>query len=475
MNSDNGNYGDKSTCLSFAQSTGSVFKNTSSINTNSKTTDLILLALRAEFRNYTHAGYAHFCLKLDIEEVIASGSTIQEERCPNRKLFAFTSGWNEPDVLPVKLVPTENEDCFISLKFNGIWQPFHKFLDSLIPQDPPIDVTNLWNMWQSNGKRFPFFRLPRELRDLMYAEILVGGKNRRIFPQGYSIHYGVRSHMGITRTDSRHNLNILAKRRPTIQRYNGTYNPPCARGHNTPTDGKGGSLQLYEEAVKVLYSSGKFEFTLSDQFRRIFWSIRQDHFKLIREIEFDFKHINFLKALGMNFNQYHSYHVCPAMEAIKTLPLRKLIIRIPSPIWMSGYNSLPIKLWDEYRVGYGCQTKTIQWILDLLLPLVAHLESHNIEIHGYIKHSQKERFFRRLVRYKEQMAEPTISSEEIHDVEQGGVPLDCLEVQRILSFPSPFLEPTEKQLYIPQCYDPEEISPDTQLQVPILYYIEESS
>jgi hypothetical protein len=422
-----------------------------------------LLALRAEYQQFIHSSYAGFCVQLEFWEVTMNPPKNTKNRCSNVKVFTFAAGWAPPYVLPVKLVTGANDESHTLVKFNQAWSPFPSFLASLAPEDPPVDTDKLWLMWQSNGKYFPLFNLPRELRDRIYREVIFVGGDPRVFPSRFANSPGTCARLGIFRARSRHNLDILAKRRPQIQQYNRELSKPFPRGYDTCTKGKGGGLRLYEEAVEILYSTGRFEFTLPEQFRQIFFAARLEHFQMIREIEFEFHHADYLKALGMKVNREHSYQVCPAMEALKSLALRRLVIRMASPISLYAFTSDYADLWD-YETGRGCHSKTVQWILDLFIPLIAHLDAHRIEIFGYIKRPQKTRFYQTLAKYKEHLAEPTFSVEEMQgdDDDEGGVPLDGTDVQQFLTQDDDWLLPAKKS-YRSCSYDAEEISPDFEL------------
>jgi hypothetical protein len=437
------------------------------VSTTSKfklnTTDATLLALRAEYQDFLYSSYAHFCMPLDFWDVTLEVPKKHQNGRSYAKWFAFAIGWEPPHVLQVKLVTRAHSDRHILVRFNQKWSLFHRFLESFTPENPPVDNERLWLMWQSNGKNFPLFTLPRELRDKIYREVVFDGGDGRVFPSRCGLSPGPHAHLGIVRHRTRHNLDIFATRRPSVRLYNdGVLD--SKRGYNTCTKGEGGSLQLYEEAVEVLYSSGKFEFTHPKQFRRIFHAAGPEHFRMIHEIEFDFHHAEYLKALGLKVNQTHNYHVCPAMEALKSLNLRRLCIWIPPPISLHSFTSGHIPLWDS-ETGRGCHTKTVQWILDLLLPLIAHLDVHSIEVCGYIRGPQKRRFFEALTRHKDTITEPTTLAEEVQDDgEEGGVPLDEADNQQLLTMDNNCLLPTEES-YKVCTSDHEEFFPDIELQV----------
>ncbi|KAF2437092.1 hypothetical protein EJ08DRAFT_12786 [Tothia fuscella] len=421
------------------------------------------IAVEKEYNEFRYIDYQHFELKLHIWDATIYASGHQYQYDPETRLFAFEQGLQPPHVLLVKLVYLKSGQTRLSVKFKGKWRALKSFLNTLMKSIPlmPFSYGDLSQLWGENGKSFRLLELPRELRDTIYKESLLP-TSTVVHAFQYSSKPGgrrMRNRMWCTKGPSPHNLNLIAKRRTGFGITPNDIVLPFGRGYNTLTQGNGGSRQVCEEALEVLYPTAQFELTSLSQLSRFHKCVPPNHWKMIKEMKFTFCHDEMLRMLGAKLKRGCDYTICPAIEEIPIMKLRKLTIQFPSPQGM--YNS-DIELWKPL-IG-GCQTRIVQVMLDLLRPFVAHLSEKQLGLEGFIKPAQTRRFFSFLKYYE---SEPEVCKLPLEffqeDNNEGGVSLQRLPGSRgefylgLPAFSESRIEDVKNE------YDPEDLFPSFSL------------
>lgn len=345
--------------------------------------DPVERAIRAEYRQLRLSSIE--CYNLDLMFWPATTSDPQfHDGCSDIKFYNFTQGSNLPHTLPVQVVAGLKEELHVLVKFGGAWRPFTKFLQSLINPCVPASYSLLRCLWGENGKTFPLFDLPAEVRNSIYECAMAPGPSGTT-PRVHPYRYGMFQHGGRTRTSLRPNITLLLT-----------------------------SRQLHKEAAYILYKFPTFVFQRLWHLESFFGRIGQTNRESLRYIELSFTHKELLKLFGATLSAHHSWNCSPAGMVLRGLQLNKLDLTMPPPVEMVRHDWL-------WGVNLGCQTKVVDWILGFARSYIQHLP---VELDGYVKKSQKERFIASLQYYKDYNTGS--DHERINlktDVEDGGVKL----------------------------------------------------
>jgi hypothetical protein len=343
------------------------------------------------------------------------------------KFVTFAGENRAPLCLPVQLFRTYYDSIEIRLKLGGEWVTFRTFLDVLVLA-APVDPAKTNHIWEKSGQSFRFLALPRELRDLVYYYSTFENEPALVTPYRYSSRgakiEGVRQYQG-----SFHNVSLMA---PQMH------------------------PQVREESKKMLYTTAAFNFRSTLAFSNFQFSLRSDTWNMIRNLELEFGYEAWLRVLGASLSTAVRWNPCHSLDGLKTLNLKKLKISFRTP------SDLEIGKSRLFYDKNGCHTKTVQWILDLLVPILAELDVKELRLEGYIKNVQKSRFFDRFQKYKNSLEVTDVKPEDLIEEinESGGVSLGSYRAKAILAVMDDYTEEHETP---DMMFDPEEIYHTTQL------------
>jgi len=348
-----------------------------------KSADPVERAIRAEYRQLRLSSIE--CYNLDLTFWPATTPNPHfRDGCSNVKFYNFIQGSSPPHVVPVQIVVGLKEELHVLVKFHGAWQPFTKFLQSLINPSIPASYDLLSGLWEENGKVFPLFELPAEVRNTIY-EFVMAPRPSGVAPRAHPYRYGMFQQRGRTHTSLRPNMALLLA-----------------------------SRQIYTEAAYVLYTFPTFVFQRLWHLETFFGQIGQANRTCLRYLELNFTQKELLKMFGASLSVYHSWNPSPAGTVLKRLQLHKFELTMPPPVDMVKHDWL----WGE---NSGCQTKVVDWILGFARPYIQHLP---VELDGYIKETQKERFLESIKYYKDYTVEAHHKKIKLkNDTDDGGVTL----------------------------------------------------
>ncbi|KAK4900647.1 hypothetical protein LTR27_002363 [Elasticomyces elasticus] len=193
--------------------------------------------------------------------------------------------------------------------------------------------------WKENGKSFPLFELPRELRDLLYG-----------FYFGHSIEprYAHKARPGAI---------AKASCTATLMRLNRRTLQECRELLNRQTP----FLIKHRRTLRSLL---------------VEYPDQRHH---VRRLELALSHSDFLKLFGFPFEDNVPYEAQSAAKVLAEMSLKHLIIRIAAPSLITGCPPL----------DGGCQRVITRWILSAAWPYVG---CNPVEIQGYVTKQQKDDF-----------------------------------------------------------------------------------
>ncbi|QDS68688.1 hypothetical protein FKW77_002685 [Venturia effusa] len=382
--------------------------------------------LNSMYKHLRAQNYDHNTLDLDFWS--------STKFCPS--LQDLLLGWNgiqfismiqrsgPPLCLPVKLLYSPSCVADIHLKLGGEWMKFVDFLDLLVLA-APVDPAKIMHIWKHSGKTFDLLALPRELRDQIWAyaifsseRALVGsGRRGRQLP-------GVRSPKG-----SVHSIALLSPKMPR---------------------------QIREEGNMILWTQGTFQYKHARDFSEFFIHTRPEDIAMLRKMELNFGYESWLRLLGAQLTTRVRFTACSSLDIFKTAQLQevKLIFREPADLERSQF-----RLWHYTS---GCHTQVVQWIFDLLVPILARASIKRLKIEGFVKHAQKACFIKEIAKLRE-ILNPKFDF-TLEDLKEerdgdGGVSLAGAREQALLAMPNFQVEAD----IVSDQYDPEELYTNVQL------------
>lgn len=348
-------------------------------------------------------------------------------------------GWNDiqfislvqrigpPLCLPAQMFLSHHHVADIRLKLGGKWMQFIDFLDLLVLA-APVDPARMAYIWKHSGKKFDLLALPRELRDQIWSDAIF--YDRRAFvkapprPCRSRQFEGVISHKG-----SFHSVALLNERMPQ---------------------------QIRDESRMVLWTKGTFQFKYTRDFSDFLLNAQPGELKMLRKVELSFGYQEWLCLLGAQLNSRHRFTACPSLNVLKAAQLHELKLVFREPM---NLESSRCHLWYYEK---GCHTKVLQWILDLLVPVIGHANIKKLKVEGFIKHAQKAHFFKKIEmfskeikKYKDMFEIDDITLADLKEEgdEDGGVSLAGAREQVFLAMPDFQVEAE----FAPDQYDPEEL------------------
>jgi hypothetical protein len=384
--------------------------------------------LKSAYKLLKAVNYDYRALALYIWSSTKFCPSFEEEYGLSDIKFVSFAPENRPALcLPVQLHRDAVDKIHIRLNFGGEWITFCSFLDTLVLA-APLDPAKMTHLWNKSGTPFRILDLPRELRDQIWYHAVF----QKEPPIAHPFHYsrrgtkvaGVRCYQA-----SFHNVALLSPKMPP---------------------------QIRKEATKVLYTKATFYFMSTRTFSNFFFTLRPKTWNLICKLELDFGYEGWLHILGAHLSTAVRFNSCQSLEGLKSLKLRDLNIRFREPLNLECSKS---KLWYGKE---GCHTKVVQWILELLVAVLAHVEIKNLRFEGYIKTQQKARFFDRLKKYKDSLETIDVKPEDLvqENDEHEGVLLDHPKAKTIMVRPDCQEEPG---IPCSRVFDPEEIYPEMEL------------
>ncbi|KAL9083994.1 MAG: hypothetical protein Q9165_008270 [Trypethelium subeluteriae] len=300
---------------------------------------------------------------------------VQHETYSDIKNIGFNlQGTTREFVVPAarKRDPTTNLYPIV-VYLNGSWRPLECFLDTLHP--PPEVMKDKMRrklrgeaFWKENGGAFPFLKLPRELRDIIYVYALGPSVELREY-QPYR-----------KKKQPRVIVNDHVRVGPNIELL------CCCQ-------------QICREALYILSRCVTFDFCLLGFTNHYFTKkavprhsterrLRRkgiDYLDLtkIRHVRLAFSPDQFLQFFGAQLSEEKRWRLSRAAASLQNIELDSLELEIQHPYVMERCDWLK----------RGCHETVVSWILDAAFPYIKHLP---VRLTGCVKDSVREEFSARL-------------------------------------------------------------------------------
>lgn len=392
--------------------------------------DPVRRALLQCYRELRKSSFDLFNIEFAIWPASPFRAEIYDEGCSDIKFFAFKQGWADPHVLPVQVVIGLEGKSHVLVKFNCQWQPFEEWMRTFLPSEadivPPATCDNLGRFWNYNEKHFRFFDLPAEIRDIIYDYAMFPEGHHRVIP----FHKDLPSYLKVYTPKEVHNLNLLRA-----------------------------NQQIREEASKLLYCRAKFNFRQFKTVEKFITGMQSKNLDHLRHVELHLTPIEFIDLFTF-FNNLLLKHasnrpcltVTPAdfdvprlglgANALIFLKVRRLVLHFKHPAEPGA--SLKEKFTPDRSRPYWrdfCQKKLVERCLNLARPFT-YKPWDRIEISGYVKNGQRERFFDSLPGYYDHTTDAWMKRIELpEDGEDGGVSIKGYTIPGLVSHEEKLFHP----------------------------------